>query len=141
MNMQIHYLERPCSDYVRTAVQTASDIHREDAPGDILIFLTGATPLYGFIRNHHELCNSTEPLRCSCLCTNFLLEVVLQVMSCCRRTLRAKCLASRYTSLCYAYKGLHMLGFEAGSQRAAGVQGYSGTAVDNATVCKDYWIT
>ena len=39
--MQIHYLERPCSDYVRAAVQTASDIHREDAPGDILIFLTG----------------------------------------------------------------------------------------------------
>lgn len=39
--MQIHYLERACPDYVRAAVQAASDIHREDAPGDILIFLTG----------------------------------------------------------------------------------------------------
>ncbi len=39
--MQIHYLEHPCQDYVRTAVQAATDIHREDAPGDILIFLTG----------------------------------------------------------------------------------------------------
>lgn len=40
--MQIHYLERACPDYVRAVVQAASDIHREDAPGDILIFLTGA---------------------------------------------------------------------------------------------------
>ncbi|BDA45458.1 probable ATP-dependent RNA helicase DHX35 [Coccomyxa sp. Obi] len=40
-SVQIHYLEKPCSDYVRTAVQTAADIHREDMPGDILIFLTG----------------------------------------------------------------------------------------------------
>jgi len=53
MNVQIHYLERPCSDYVRTAVQTASDIHREDAPGDILIFLTGATLPNGSIHNYH----------------------------------------------------------------------------------------
>lgn len=39
---QVHYLERPCADYVRAAVQAAADIHREDTPGDILIFLTGA---------------------------------------------------------------------------------------------------
>lgn len=43
---QIHYLEQPCSDYVRASVQTASDIHREDAPGDILIFLTGRVARY-----------------------------------------------------------------------------------------------
>ncbi len=41
MHMQIHYLEQPCSDYVRMAVQAAADIHREDMPGDILIFVTG----------------------------------------------------------------------------------------------------
>ncbi|EIE20207.1 putative DEAH [Coccomyxa subellipsoidea C-169] len=40
-SVQIHYLEKPCSDYVRAAVQAAADIHREDMPGDILIFLTG----------------------------------------------------------------------------------------------------
>ena len=39
---QIHYLERPCADYVRAAVQAAADTHREDLPGDILLFLTGA---------------------------------------------------------------------------------------------------
>lgn len=41
MHTQIHYLEQPCSNYVRMAVQAAADIHREDMPGDILIFLTG----------------------------------------------------------------------------------------------------
>ncbi|KAK9901246.1 hypothetical protein WJX75_002237 [Coccomyxa subellipsoidea] len=40
-SVQIHYLEKPCSDYVRAAVQAAADIHQEDMPGDILIFLTG----------------------------------------------------------------------------------------------------
>lgn len=47
MRAQIHYLERPCSDYVRAAVQTAADIHREDMPGDILIFLTGVLAASG----------------------------------------------------------------------------------------------
>jgi hypothetical protein len=42
--LQIHYLEKPCSDYVRAAVQAAADIHQEDMPGDILIFLTGVFP-------------------------------------------------------------------------------------------------
>jgi len=103
MNMQIHYLERPCSDYVRTAVQTASDIHREDAPGDILIFLTGATLLKGSIHHHHKMHSSTQLYGCSCLCASTYRKDVLQVTSCCRRTLTAECLASRYTSLCYMY--------------------------------------
>ena len=42
----MHYLERPCADYVRAAVQAAADIHREDIPGDILVFLTGARSLH-----------------------------------------------------------------------------------------------
>ncbi len=41
----MHYLERPCADYVRAAVQAAADIHREDIPGDILVFLTGRRPV------------------------------------------------------------------------------------------------
>ena len=39
--MQVHYLKAPASDYVQTAVNTASDLHKGDLPGDILIFLTG----------------------------------------------------------------------------------------------------
>jgi hypothetical protein len=44
---QIHHLEQPTSNYVHTAVETAVNIHRNDLPGDILIFLTGATPMRG----------------------------------------------------------------------------------------------
>ncbi|KAK9828606.1 hypothetical protein WJX72_001006 [[Myrmecia] bisecta] len=39
--VQVHYLEQPTSDYVQTAVQAAVNLHEEDMPGDILIFLTG----------------------------------------------------------------------------------------------------
>ena len=37
----IHYALAPADDYVRAAVAAAVGIHREDVPGDILIFLTG----------------------------------------------------------------------------------------------------
>ena len=39
--VQVHYLERPASSYVKAAVQTVQDIHREGLPGDVLVFLTG----------------------------------------------------------------------------------------------------
>jgi len=39
--VQVHYLAEPTGDYVRTAVEAAVDIHLEDLPGDILVFLTG----------------------------------------------------------------------------------------------------
>jgi hypothetical protein len=39
--VQTHYLEAAAPDYLQTAVETAVNIHREDLPGDILIFLTG----------------------------------------------------------------------------------------------------
>jgi ATP-dependent RNA helicase DDX35 len=37
----VHYLLQPCADYVQAAVETVVDIHREDVPGDVLVFLTG----------------------------------------------------------------------------------------------------
>lgn len=40
-SVQVHYLEEPCSDYVRASVQTVVDIQMEDLPGDVLVFLTG----------------------------------------------------------------------------------------------------
>ncbi|PNW76512.1 hypothetical protein CHLRE_11g467654v5 [Chlamydomonas reinhardtii] len=39
--VQVHYLQQPAADYVAAAVSAAVDIHCEDLPGDILIFLTG----------------------------------------------------------------------------------------------------
>jgi hypothetical protein len=38
---QVHYLLEPCADYVKAAVNTVVDLHREDVPGDVLVFLTG----------------------------------------------------------------------------------------------------
>ncbi|KAL4419831.1 hypothetical protein ABPG75_006929 [Micractinium tetrahymenae] len=40
-SVQVHYLEAPTNDYLTAAVEAAVAIHREDLPGDILIFLTG----------------------------------------------------------------------------------------------------
>ena len=37
----LHYLQEPCADYVRAAVETALEINAAEGPGDILIFLTG----------------------------------------------------------------------------------------------------
>lgn len=39
--VDVHYLEKPVEDYVANAVKTAITIHKEEPPGDILIFLTG----------------------------------------------------------------------------------------------------
>lgn len=39
--VDIMYSEKPVEDYVTTAVETAIQIHKEEKPGDILIFLTG----------------------------------------------------------------------------------------------------
>lgn len=38
---QLHYLEAPCSDYVAAAVQAVVDLHTENLPGDVLVFMTG----------------------------------------------------------------------------------------------------
>ncbi|KAI3425228.1 hypothetical protein D9Q98_008996 [Chlorella vulgaris] len=40
-NVQIHYLEAAVDNYLQVAVETSVAIHKEDLPGDILIFLTG----------------------------------------------------------------------------------------------------
>jgi len=40
-SVDIHYLSQPCPDYVKGCAETALKIHRQEAAGDILIFLTG----------------------------------------------------------------------------------------------------
>ncbi|KAK5090711.1 hypothetical protein LTR05_000886 [Lithohypha guttulata] len=39
--VDVQYFEAPVEDYVAKAAQVAIDIHKEEGPGDILIFLTG----------------------------------------------------------------------------------------------------
>lgn len=38
--VHVNYLDRPCQDYFRTAVETAVNINDSGLPGDILVFLT-----------------------------------------------------------------------------------------------------
>lgn len=40
-SVQVHYLEAPAQHYLQAAVETVVAIHREDLPGDVLVFLTG----------------------------------------------------------------------------------------------------
>ena len=49
--VDIHYLEQPAEDYVEKAVSTIFTIHAQEAPGDILVFLTGREE----IDNAHQL--------------------------------------------------------------------------------------
>jgi hypothetical protein len=44
-HLQVHYLASPAANYVRAAVETVIDIHKEDLPGDVLVFLTGRSTL------------------------------------------------------------------------------------------------
>ena len=40
-SVDVHYLEEPCPDYVKAAVDTVVKLHAVEPPGDILVFLTG----------------------------------------------------------------------------------------------------
>lgn len=40
-SVQVHYLEAPAADYIQAAVETTVNLHKEDLPGDVLLFLTG----------------------------------------------------------------------------------------------------
>lgn len=39
--VELAHLQEPTSDYVRKAAETVRDIHLQQSPGDILVFLTG----------------------------------------------------------------------------------------------------
>jgi pre-mRNA-splicing factor ATP-dependent RNA helicase DHX15/PRP43 len=40
-DVEIHYTEAPEKDYYLATIKRVIDIHRNEKPGDILIFLTG----------------------------------------------------------------------------------------------------
>ncbi|ORZ38802.1 pre-mRNA splicing factor [Catenaria anguillulae PL171] len=39
--LDIHYLKQPCDDYVEQSIRTVLEIHQQEPPGDVLVFLTG----------------------------------------------------------------------------------------------------
>lgn len=39
--MLVHYVDNPVQDYLQTAVSTTLSIHKNEGPGDVLVFLTG----------------------------------------------------------------------------------------------------
>eukprot|EP00850_Spirogloea_muscicola_P014569 SM000105S13914 [mRNA] locus=s105:356138:362673:- [translate_table: standard] len=39
--VQVQYLQEPCSDYLETEVETTLSVHKQEGPGDVLVFLTG----------------------------------------------------------------------------------------------------
>ncbi|KAL6770172.1 hypothetical protein ACKKBG_A33890 [Auxenochlorella protothecoides x Auxenochlorella symbiontica] len=49
-HVQVHYLDEPCSDYLAAAVEAALQVHRQELPGDILIFLTGQDECQAAVR-------------------------------------------------------------------------------------------
>lgn len=59
--VDIMYLEQPTDDYVERAVQTAFMIHQQEAPGDILVFLTGREEIDTAIEKLSDLASSLHP--------------------------------------------------------------------------------
>lgn len=39
--VEVMYTPRPVTDYLRASIETVVQIHKDEAPGDILLFLTG----------------------------------------------------------------------------------------------------
>lgn len=50
----MHYLLDPAPDYVKAAVTAVCELHREDVPGDALVFLTGQEEVEAAVRMLEE---------------------------------------------------------------------------------------
>jgi ATP-dependent RNA helicase DDX35 len=59
--VDIMYLDRPTDDYVEKAVQTAFTIHRQEGPGDILVFLTGREEIETAMEKLSDLAATLPP--------------------------------------------------------------------------------
>ena len=59
--VDILYLQEPTHDYVEQAVQTAFEIHTNEADGDILIFLTGREEIEAVIQKLSERASELHP--------------------------------------------------------------------------------
>ena len=59
--VEVFYTEEPQPNYVEAAIRTVMSIHREEAPGDVLVFLTGEEEIEDACRTirmvEQDLCN------------------------------------------------------------------------------------
>lgn len=55
--VQVHYLEQATNNYLQAAVEAVVGIHKEDRPGDVLLFLTG-----------QDECETGAPLAAAAAC-------------------------------------------------------------------------
>jgi ATP-dependent RNA helicase DDX35 len=58
--VDIEYLAKPCSDYIRCAIDTVINIHKKEQRGDILVFLPGAEEIDNAISLIEDLCESDD---------------------------------------------------------------------------------
>ncbi|KIV85498.1 hypothetical protein PV11_01189 [Exophiala sideris] len=59
--VDVLYLDQPAEDYVEKAVQTVFTIHQQEAPGDILVFLTGREEIESAMQKLSELASTLHP--------------------------------------------------------------------------------
>lgn len=59
--VDILYLDQPTDDYAKKAVMTAFTIHRQEGPGDILVFLTGREEIETAVQKLSELASTLPP--------------------------------------------------------------------------------
>ena len=59
--VDIMFLDQPTDDYVEQAVQTAFKIHQQEAPGDILVFLTGRDEIEASMQLLSDLAATLPP--------------------------------------------------------------------------------
>lgn len=51
--MDVYYLKEPCSNYIEKSIETVQSINQTQAPGDILVFLTGQEDISIFQSQFH----------------------------------------------------------------------------------------
>lgn len=59
--VDVLYLEEPCVDYVEKAIETAFNIHTQEADGDVLVFLTGRDEIERAIQKLSDRATSLHP--------------------------------------------------------------------------------
>ncbi|KAI9334709.1 putative ATP-dependent RNA helicase DHX35 [Obelidium mucronatum] len=58
--VDVQFLQTPCADYVNESVEVALHIHKQEAPGDILIFLTGKDEVDTVVSLLNDMAKSTK---------------------------------------------------------------------------------
>jgi ATP-dependent RNA helicase DDX35 len=53
-HVDLHYLKKPCDDYIKTSFETIYQIHKNESKGDILCFLTGQDEIEKLIEMIYE---------------------------------------------------------------------------------------